>query len=267
MNINRANWTRDRHNHNKTISIAGDAHVIDRVTRERSPSIAPVVDRAAKIITGQILALCVDRDQAVPGDKPIFNEQPVGGVQVDLHAVSSLNDVADDLPKELLSHCRMLLREKPASIDLYRKADEIVDAPLIGYDDIVRLPEIPGYELLAAAAKSHDDVSFEQQLRNNAAILRRLLCYYHPGLFSDVCSASVTTDAAGRFRFTVQQCASVGEQVGYRFAVRRPISSSLYVMLYDPSPAAWYTRWDWMDIDNVVLRTRHPFALRAQSPM
>lgn len=267
MNINRANWARDRQNHNKTISIARDAYVIDRVTTERLPSIAPVADRAAKIITGQVLASYGGSDQACSemplfNDQPPSNQQPVAGVQVDLYAVSSLNDVSDDLPHELLMHCRKLLLDKPAPIDLYGSNNELVDAPLIGFDDIVRLRDIPGYELLAAAAKSHDDASFKQQLRNNPTIFRRLLCYYHPGLFSDVCSTSVITDAAGNFQFTVHQCANVDEQVGYRFAVRRPISTSLYVMLYDPTPAAWYTRWDWSDIDTVVLRTRHPFALR-----
>jgi hypothetical protein len=272
MNVNRAIG---RQNHNKTISIAGNAYVIDRTMSDRSASVAPAVDSTAKIITGRVLALYGEGDRAVAGaqpivnelslcnEQPLFNEQPLGGVQVDLYAVSSLNDVAEDLPPELLTHCRMLLLDKPAPVDLY---GELADTPLIGFDHIVRLPEIPGYEMLVAAAKSHDDASFKQQLRNNPTIFRRLLCYYHPGLFSDVCSTSVITDAAGSFRFTVEQCANVDEQVGYRFAVRRPISSSLYVMLYDPSPAAWYTRWDWSDTDNVVLRTCHPFAVRVQPP-
>ena len=249
MNVNRAIG---RQNHNKTISIAGNAYVIDRIASDKSTYVAPAVDSTAKIITGQILALYDD------------TEQSVAGVQVDLYAVSSLNDVADDLPTELLTHCRMLLLDKPAPVDLY---SELADTPLIDFDDILRLPEIPGYEMLVAAAKSHDDASFKQQLRNNPTIFRRLLCYYHPGLFCDVYSTSVITDANGSFRFTVPQSANADEQVGYRFAVRRPISSSLYVMLYDPSPAAWYTRWDWSDTDNVVLRTRHPFAVRVQPPM
>jgi len=254
MNVNQAVANKDP----RTARVIAPSAAHD-ITIERAsmPTAAPqrtVRSVGVKTIWGQVVAMC-DAD-----------ERPLAGVQVDVYAVSSLNDVMHDLPIALLAHIRALLLEKNAPLDLYRSGGDIADMPLISFADVLRLRDIPGYELLAAAAKSQADEAFKQQLCGIPAIFQPLLCYYHPGHFSAVCSASITTDANGRFQFSVQQGANVNAQPGYRFVVRRPITNSLYLTLYNPTPAAWYTRWDWSNIDAVTLRTRHALALRAQSP-
>lgn len=214
-----------------------------------------------KIISGRVVAL-VDDDTDT-------DERPLGGVQVDLHAVSSLNDVVHDLPPALLAHSRTLLLGHARPMDLYRGSDNIADAPIISFADIVLLRELPRYALLVASAKLQSDAAFKQQLCSSPEILHSLLCYYHPGYFSAQCCASTTADANGYFQFSIQHyakgSADANKQPGYRFSVRRPITSNLYLTLYNPTPAAWYTRWDWSNTDSITLRTRHPLALRAQS--
>lgn len=203
-----------------------------------------------KIIRGRVLVAC----DGV--------EQPTTNVRVELYTVSPLKAVASALPKEVLDHCRTLLLEKSQPIDLYPSANHVADGPVISFADILKLRETPGYELLAAAAKSQSDASFTQLLCNNPAILQPLLCYYHPGIFSAACTDHTTTDAAGFFNFAVVESGNAEEQPGYRFIVRRSISRNLFFTLYNPMPAAWHTHWNLSDDKTVTLRTRHPLALR-----
>lgn len=227
------------------LSAADMPKYVPRFNAERAPG---------KIILGRIVA--------TDGD----NEQPVAAAHVDLYTVGSLKSVARNLPAAVLAHSRALLLESSLPIDLYSCGSHVADAPVVSFADVLQLREIPGYELLAAAAKSQPDASFKQLLCNNPSILKPLLCYYHPGSFPAVCAASTLSDAAGFFQFAVPQHGDDGEPPGFRFIVRRSISSSLYVTLYNPTPAAWHTHWDWPDHKSITLRTRHPLALRAQPP-
>jgi hypothetical protein len=188
-------------------------------------------------------------------------EQPVIDACVELYAVSPLKVVANSLPKAVLDHCRTLLLGKAKPIDLYPCGGHVADMPLVSFADIQQLCEIPGYELLAAAAKSQPDTSFKRLLSSNPAILRPLLCYYHPASFPAVHVASAFTDTAGFFRSTVLDSCNADEQFGYLFIIRNRISKSIYTTLYNPSPATWYTHWNWSNDKSVTLRTRHPLAL------
>lgn len=230
--------------------------VVDRLSAIGAPKSAPDFGNRnplEKALGGQVLA-------AHNG-----GELAVAGARVELYSVSPLRSVVRDMPKSVLVHLRALLLEKALPIDLYQCGGHVADAPIIDFADVLRLHEVPGYELLVAAAKSQPDASFKQMLCNNPAVLQPLLCYYHPGSFSAACVASTISDAAGFFQFSVPKFDSADEQPGYCFIVRRPISSSFYITLYSPTPAAWHTHWNWSTGKTVTLRTRHPLALRAHT--
>lgn len=189
-------------------------------------------------------------------------ETPLARVQVELHSVGSLKALATSLPDSVLSNCRKLFLEQLKPIDLYNNAQSFfADAPTTQFSDVAQLINVPGYELLVAAAKSHSDALFRQLLGNNPTVFQPLLCYYHPNSLPAVCSAITVTDTAGFFNFSIAEPDEAEGQLGYRFVVRRAISSSLYISLYNPSPSGWYTYWDWPDVNPIELRTRHPLAL------
>lgn len=246
-------------NEQKTPSIASIESTIDQLHTANSSQQASQRNCGSaqeRNISGHVLAIPV----ATHGGM----ELPVADASVELYAVSSLHAVASDLPKTVLDHCRTLLLERAQPIDLYQGGGHVVDEPLISFADVLQLREIPGYELLAAAAKSQSDTSFKRLLCSNAAISKPLLCYYHSGSFPAVCAANATTDAAGFFQFTVPQFRDANDQLGYSFIVRHRISSSLYITIYNPTPAAWYTHWDWPIDKMVTLRTRHALAVRGK---
>ena len=192
-------------------------------------------------------------------------EQPVSGARVELHAVSPLSTVVDTLSESVISHLRSLLLERPAPVDLYQYGGHVIDAPTISFADIMLLRYLPGYELLCSAAKLQGDGSFRQMLCNNPAILRPLLCYYHPCSFTSKCVAIVHSDNRGAFQFPVLQIDDLDEQSGYFFIARKQISEHLFVTLYEPSPITWHTHWHAFDDEPIGLRTRHPLASRVQS--
>lgn len=189
-------------------------------------------------------------------------EVPVVGALVELHAVSPLHAIASQLSAPVLAHLRALLLEGVAAVDLYQGAEHVVDAPSISIADIDLLKRIAGYELLVSAARLQPDVAFRQMLCNCPAILRPLLCYYHPCSFSSQRIAVVASDQRGAFQFSVQQSEDIGAQSGYYFIVRRQFSGNLFVTLYEPSPITWHARWENLDQELIKLSTRHPQALR-----
>jgi hypothetical protein len=78
-------------------------------------------------------------------------------------------------------------------------------------------------------------------------------------------TANAVTDQLGLFQCTVLEQGGDNEP-GYLFVARQRISNSLYATLYHPSPATWYTYWDFAGSSSITLRTRHPMALHKKSP-
>lgn len=192
-------------------------------------------------------------------------DEAIVGARVELHAVAPLCDVAPNLSIAVLTNLRTALLRGPAVVDLYRHAGYVVDAPQISIADIALLHSVPGYELVARAARLQPDTAFRQMLCNYPDILRPLLCYYHPCSFRSECVAVSVSDRDGAFRFPVLETEKADEQPGYFFIVRRQFSSNLFVTLYEPSPSTWHTYWRHFDEEPIRLSTRHPLASRAPS--
>ncbi len=199
-------------------------------------------------ISGQLLAV---------GD----DERVVVGARIELHAVSPLQTVLRDLSADALAHIRQLLVQGPTPLHIYAPSRHVADRPQVGFDDIERLRDAPGFELLTSAARLQADPAFRQLLANYPAIARPLLAYYHPCSFSSSCLGVVNTDSTGMFRFPVLRHGDPLTEPGYYFVARRAVSSSLFVSLYEPSPISWYTHWDLRGCALVTLRSSHPFAI------
>lgn len=208
---------------------------------------------ALKNIYGQLLSVCGDV------------ELPIEGACVEIHAVTPLKRVVSGLSDAVLAHCRTLLLETAMPVDLYHASGHVADTPRVSFADIQCLRDIPGYELLAAAARSQADASFRRLLCSNPAIAKLLLCYYHPASFSAVRMADAITDATGSFRHTVLESGNADERPGYLFIARRKLSSSLYITLYKPTPVAWHTYWSWPVYKAITLRSSHPLLQRVHT--
>lgn len=222
--------------------------------RDSWPAAAKAAPAEAKrrLLTGHVLA-------AGECETPIVN------ALVELYAISPLGTVAPYLSAPVLAHLRSLLfRGDFTTIDLYEQAEHVVDAPNISIADIHLLKQAFGYELVASAARLQPDAAFRQMLCNYPAILRPLLCYYHPCSFTSQRLATAVTGHDGEFLFPVRQSGDIDAQYGYYFIVRKQVSGNLFITLYDPSPITWHARWEDVDETPIKLSTRHPLALRSR---
>ncbi len=237
----------------------------------RSASIADTIDYVKRSSDGQTDSDSVDNDATADelATKKICGyvkavgpagETAVAGAHVELHRVLPMSEQIARLSSDVVTHCRKLLLDELPPLSLY---DDVADnAPVIAYTELLQLLRMPGYEMLVAAARGNSDIFFSQLLRNNPAILRPLLCYYHPISLASDCSATAITDSAGFFHFPISR-EEAQARCGYRFSVCRSISPNLFITLYNPAPAGWYTHWNVFREDVITLRTRHPLALAA----
>lgn len=237
-------------------------NTLDSLGRAQSPVQLPVPtsmpdkeEDTRRNISGQLL----DVSGAI--------EVPVENALIEVHAVTPLKQVVNTLSCSVLAHCRKLLLETVTPVDLYQASKHVADKPLLSFADVQRLRDIPGYELLAAAARSQTDASFKRLLYSNPTIAGLLLCYYHPASFPVVHLTNTTTDDMGRFQCAVLESGNADERQGYLFIARHKVSSHLYITLYHPTPVTWYTHWELSGEGFVTLRTRHPLTLRKNTPM
>jgi hypothetical protein len=207
---------------------------------------------------------CISGRLQAAGDD---GERGVGGVRVELHAVTPLQSALADLSAEAITHVRQLLLHGLSPLQIYRPSRHVADAPTVTFADIERLRSAPGFELLTSAARLQSDAAFRQLLGNYPAIARPLLCYYHPCSFTSSCVASTLSDAAGMFRFPVLRHSDPATEPGYHFVARCAVSSTLLVALYEPAPVSWYTHWDLSGCaSSITLRSSHPLALVERVP-
>lgn len=222
-----------------------------QIPQQREP-LRHVEQQKRRLLRGHIVAVSSNDTEA-----------PVADALVELHAIDPLRSIEKSLPGPVLMHLRALLRDGFAPVDLYRHADHVIDAPTISIADIHLLQRIPGYELLVSAARLRSEAAFRQMLCNNPAILRPLLCYYHPCSFSSHRVATVMSDQRGAFRFPMLRTDELAAQPGYYFIVRRQISRHLFATLYEPMPVTWHAYWEDADAEPIRLATRHPLALHS----
>lgn len=220
----------------------------------------PLVTRTSRCAEQEKRRLLRGHVVAVAGDGA---EEPVADALVELHAIDPLRTIETALSAPVLGHLRALLRDGFAPVDLYRHVDHVFDAPTISIADIHLTQRIPGYELLVSAARLRSDAAFRKLLCNYLAILRPLLCYYHPCSFASHRVATVMSDDRGAFRFPVLRREEIAAQPGYYFVVRRQISPHLFATLYEPMPVTWHAYWEDADEEPIRLATRHPLALHS----
>ena len=229
---------------------------IEQIHPDDSPSSkqTPICSKGRKkVISGRVVAL-LDSDE----------EHAVTGANVEVYQVCPLRTIAAGLPSEVLENIRAFVLGRFKPLDVYSHCGHVADDPVVSFVDIQRLRDVPGFELIETAAASSSDSAFEQHLRNNLAVFRSLLFYYHSNSLPAVRVHTTTTNALGRFYCEVVEQDDIREQPGYYFKVRRFISANLFITLYNPMPAAWFTHWDVAGDRTVTLRTRHPLAVEGR---
>jgi len=101
--------------------------------------------------------------------------------------------------------------------------------------------------------------AFRSALLQRPELLHPVLCWLWPAAVSYQLVATATTDDCGKFRASVYVGCSSDEPDLYFRAYRR--FGDLRLPLYEPTPVACHTRWDYACGSEVTLLTTSPFAV------
>jgi hypothetical protein len=112
---------------------------------------------------------------------------------------------------------------------------------------------------LALGARAARPV-FERAVVANLDLLRPILCWLYPTRVRRTRIATVTTDECGHFSAIIwRSCVSL-DQPDLYFVARQRFWPGFWVTIYEPTPVACHTWWNYVCGTEVTLVTSHPWA-------
>lgn len=117
--------------------------------------------------------------------------------------------------------------------------------------------QLPSALVLAAQAARP---AFERAVIANLDLLRPFLCSIYGRRVRKTRIATVTTDECGHFSALVWRSCTGADQPDLYFVARQRIWPGFWVTIYEPSPVACHTYWDYRCGTEVTLVTTHPLA-------
>lgn len=214
------------------------------------------------------------QSSGLPVDLPVCN------ATVEIYEVDPLAVLIPKLPDDLLERLRDLLRIPVLPIPPEPDPDPIVlpvgpgpdpgpelrkgllpRAGAAGASEPVMVPD----ELHAAAILS-SDLGFRDALVAHPLITRPLLCWLFPRFVTRQLVATAITDDCGRFAATFSKGCHNADTPDLYFVARQRVFPYLApVTIYEPTPIACNTWWDYQCGSDVTLVTTHKLA-RTCSP-
>jgi hypothetical protein len=101
---------------------------------------------------------------------------------------------------------------------------------------------------------------FERAVIDHIDLLRPVLCWLYPRLVRKTKLVTVSTDECGHFRAVIWRSIFDLDQPDLYFIARQRIWPGFYVTIYEPTPVACHTYWNYVCGTEVTLVTRHPLA-------
>lgn len=101
---------------------------------------------------------------------------------------------------------------------------------------------------------------FERAVIRNIDLLRPILCWLFPLRVSKTKIATVMTDECGHFRTTIWRSIFDTDVPDLYFTARQRVFFGFWITIYEPTPIACHTWWDYVCGTEVKLVTTHPFA-------
>ncbi len=115
-------------------------------------------------------------------------------------------------------------------------------------------------EPLVFAARSASIAQLRQQLVSHAEYTRLFLCRLQPRFVTTTLIGTATTDQCGHFRYTFFRGCSNHDEPDLYFRVLQPIYGGFRIPIYEPTPIACHTYWNYACGTEVTLYTTSPFA-------
>lgn len=214
---------------------------------------------------------------------------PVCHASVDIWEVDSWAIIVPTLPPWLIDWLRRIVAGPvtpapgdPVEINLRRIGPQ--PAPLAGTDPVpavVRRAMRPenasaasrNDALLASvhaaaqgtelkyAAETGSDVQWREALRWRPDIVRPLLCVFYPRYVTKQKIATATTDECGHFHASFFRSCNGTDVPDLYFSARQRLFGWFDVTIYEPTPVACHTWWDYVCGTPVTLVTTSPFAV------
>ncbi len=148
---------------------------------------------------------------------------------------------------------RMMLAASGASAAMESKSAPPLEATQ-AFEQIAKTTE------LKYIAQIGSRLQLQQALIDNAIIIRPLLCWFFPLLVTKQKVATATTDACGNFQTVFFRSCNDTDIPDLYFKARQRLFGFLDVTIYEPSPVACHTYWDYLCGTEVTLYTKHPLA-------
>ena len=101
---------------------------------------------------------------------------------------------------------------------------------------------------------------FERAVLANVDLLRPILCWLYPRFVRKTKLVTVMTDECGHFRAVIWRSIFNLDQPDLYFVARQRIWFGVWVTIYEPTPVACHTWWDYVCGTEVTLVTSHPLA-------
>lgn len=114
---------------------------------------------------------------------------------------------------------------------------------------------------LRMAAETASDVQFRQALLAYPEVFRPLFCWFYPHFITKQKVATATTDECGHFRTTFWRGCTGSDVPDLYFSARQRLFGWLDVTIYQPTPVACHTYWNYVCGTPVTLVTTNPFAI------
>lgn len=101
---------------------------------------------------------------------------------------------------------------------------------------------------------------FERAVITNIELLRPILCWLYPMRVTKTKIATVTTDECGHFRTSIWRSIFDTDVPDLYFTARQRVFFGIWVTIYEPTPVACNTWWNYTCGTEVRLVTTHPLA-------
>jgi hypothetical protein len=170
-------------------------------------------------------------EDVFPEFNPRFSGDPIGGV--------SLNP--QPLPPRIARRSTSLVARAA------RAVPAATDAPIALPSDL-RIAVRAGRPALERAVIANID------------LLRPILCWLYPRFVTKTKIASVTTDECGHFRKLIWRSIFDTDVPDLYFTARQRVFLGFWITIYEPTPVACHTHWNYVCGTEVSLVTTHPLA-------
>jgi hypothetical protein len=192
---------------------------------------------------------------------------PVCNATVDIFEVDPLFLVLPKLPDWVIDRIRDLivkpwpprLPEPPEPFELPMPATAL--AHRMDEPTVMALKEAASSSELRFLAQTGSRLQFEQALIDRAQLIRPILCYFYPQFVTMQKVATAQTNDCGHFQTLFFHGCNNPDTPDLYFKARQRLFGFFDVTIYEPTPIACHTHWNYKCGTEVSLFTSHPLAM------